>query len=195
MKFNEIGNKIWIVGPPGAGKSTLARYISGILNIPHYELDSFFWSENWTKANNIDFRNNVKQCTEQSRWVIDGQYSHIKDIIINEVDTFIWLDLKFSQALYRVIKRTLSRLITQEELWNGNRENVINALGLIKYTIQVYPEVVDTNKKLLNSIQSKSKQVTIFHIKSKKDLKKFTELIRNTNSLTVQSERISMRNY
>lgn len=42
MKFNEIGNKIWIVGPPGAGKSTLARYISGILNIPHYELDSFF---------------------------------------------------------------------------------------------------------------------------------------------------------
>lgn len=80
-------------------------------------------------------------------------------------------------------------------MWNGNRENVINALGLIKYTIQVYPEVVDTNKKLLNSIQNKSKQVTIFHMKSKKDLKNFTELIRNTNSLTVQSERISMKNY
>lgn len=182
MKFNEIGNKIWIVGSPGVGKSTLARYISEMMKIPHYELDSFFWSKNWTKSNAIDFYNNVKNITENPNWIIDGQYSHLKDLIIEEVDTLIWLDLKFSESLYRVIKRTLFRLVTREELWNENQENMKNALGLIKYTVNVYPDVVTTNKKLLEVIQSEKMNVVVFHIKRKSDLKRFLLLLRKINS-------------
>ncbi len=35
----------------------------------------------------------------------------------------IWLNRPLPVTLYRLLKRTLHRTITREELWNGNRES------------------------------------------------------------------------
>jgi len=41
-------------------------------------------------------------------------------------DTVVWFDLPRSVVMGRVIRRTLRRTITGEELWNGNREPLTN---------------------------------------------------------------------
>ena len=39
--------RIAIIGPPGAGKSTLARDLYGIHNIKIYHLDRILWERGW----------------------------------------------------------------------------------------------------------------------------------------------------
>lgn len=67
---------------------------------------------------------------EQSRWVIDGNYRHLRDLIWPAADTIVWLDLPRAMVMYSLLRRTLRRVITREELWNGNRENWRDALSL-----------------------------------------------------------------
>ncbi len=60
----------------------------------------------------------------QDRWVIDGNYTSLgtRDFVWPRADAFVWLDLPRSVVMRRVVLRTLRRVLTREELWNGNRE-------------------------------------------------------------------------
>ena len=42
-------------------------------------------------------------------------------------DTIVWLDPPFRVLLWRLFLRTNRRILTREELWNGNRERFDNA--------------------------------------------------------------------
>ena len=57
-------------------------------------------------------------------WVIDGNYTSvgIVDLVWARADTVVWLDVSRSEAMRRVIARTIRRVIPREELRNGNRE-------------------------------------------------------------------------
>lgn len=117
------GQKISVVGTSGSGKTTLARQISQILNIPHVELDAINHQPNWTEAPLEIFRQRVEQSLSGDSWVVDGNYSKVRDIVWSRADTVIWLDYPLPIIMKRVVWRTLRRVITQEELWNGNRES------------------------------------------------------------------------
>jgi adenylate kinase family enzyme len=53
---------------------------------------------------------------------MDGNYSMARDIIWHYADTLIWLDFPLPVILYRLLRRSLHRIIYKETLWNGNRE-------------------------------------------------------------------------
>ena len=115
--------RISVVGTSGSGKTTLARQISQRLTIPHIELDAINHQPNWTEATPEVFRQRVEQSLSGNAWVVDGNYSKVRDIVWSRADTVIWLDYPLPLIMKRVLWRTLKRVITQEELWNGNRES------------------------------------------------------------------------
>jgi hypothetical protein len=43
--------------------------------------------------------------------------------VLGRADTVVWLDVPLRVALSRVTGRTIGRIRTGEELWNGNRES------------------------------------------------------------------------
>ena len=55
-------------------------------------------------------------------YVIHGNYNKVKDLTWGNVDTVIWLDYSRVVVMWRVLKRTIGRIITKEELWAGNKE-------------------------------------------------------------------------
>jgi hypothetical protein len=55
-------------------------------------------------------------------WVVDGNYSVVRDVIWERADTVVWFDLPYALVMGRTIRRTLRRVFTSQELWNGNRE-------------------------------------------------------------------------
>jgi adenylate kinase family enzyme len=116
--------RISIVGTTGSGKTTLARQVAQHCQIPHIELDALHWEPNWTPVSDPVFRDRVTEALKGDRWVVDGNYSRVRDIVWSQADTVVFLDYSFSLVMKQLLSRTVRRSLKQEELWNGNHENI-----------------------------------------------------------------------
>ena len=141
LGLSNCGQRISVVGTSGSGKTTLARQISQCLAIPHVELDALHHEPNWTEAPIEVFRKRVEQSLSGNSWVVDGNYSKVRDIVWSRADTVVWLDYPLSVIMERVVRRTFWRVVTQEELWNGNRETwqtTFSRDSIILWVLQTY---------------------------------------------------------
>ena len=103
-------------------KTTLAAQLASALGVHHVELDAIYHQPGWTPLTDEEFRARVEAATEREGWVVDGNYSVVRDTVWGKADTVVWCDLPYVTVMARTIGRTLRRTMTQEELWNGNRE-------------------------------------------------------------------------
>ena len=115
--------RVVVVGTSCSGKSTFARDLARRLETEHVELDALFWLPGWTKPDEDDFRSLVEKQVSGDRWVVDGNYRGVRDIVWARATAVIWLDYPFRLILWRSLKRTISRAVTREEICNGNRES------------------------------------------------------------------------
>jgi adenylate kinase family enzyme len=104
----------------------LAGDLARALGTIHVELDSIYHQPGWTPLSDDEFRTRVIAATEPETWVVDGNYSVIQDITWSRADTVVWFDLSFPTVMTRTIRRTVRRVFTREELWNGNKEPFAN---------------------------------------------------------------------
>jgi adenylate kinase family enzyme len=114
--------RVSVVGNSGSGKTTLAAELSRRLAAPHLELDALFQQADWQPLPEEEFRTRVAAFAAGDRWVVDGNYSSVQDLVWHRADTVVWLDPPRHRVMRRIIWRTLRRAITGAELWNGNRE-------------------------------------------------------------------------
>jgi len=122
-------DRIAVVGNSGTGKTFVARQLAQRLQVPHTELDSIFHQPGWTELDITEFRRRVGVLVAEPRWVIDGNYKQVRDLVWARADTVVWLDLPRTLVLRRVMWRTIRRVFTRQVLWNGNRERLRNALS------------------------------------------------------------------
>lgn len=115
--------RVSVAGTSGSGKSTLARELAGVLNVPCLELDSVFHQPGWAPLPREEFRERVASFVAGDGWVVDGNYSKVRDLVWAKADTVVWLDLPRYLVMRRLIARTVRRVVTRQVLWNGNRES------------------------------------------------------------------------
>jgi len=116
-------SRILVIGTSGSGKTTLAEKLSARLGIKNIELDALFWKENWTQSTTEEFRRKISDSIKEAEgYVLHGNYNKVQDLTWGNVDTVIWLDYSRVIVMWRVIKRTIGRILSKEELWAGNRE-------------------------------------------------------------------------
>ena len=120
--------RISVVGSSGSGKTTVAQAIAKILGRPHLELDGVYHQPDWVPLPDDQFRETVGEFVDQAAWVIDGNYSNdgVLDLVWSHADTVVWVDPPKRTVMQRVIRRTIRRAATRQELWNGNREPLTN---------------------------------------------------------------------
>jgi adenylate kinase family enzyme len=114
--------RISVVGNSGSGKTTLARGVAAALGVPNLELDAVFHQPGWQPLETSEFRRIVSEFTAGPGWVVDGNYSNVRDIVWGRADTVIWVDPPRHRVMRQLLWRTLHRMATRAELWNGNRE-------------------------------------------------------------------------
>lgn len=135
-------NRVSVVGTTGSGKTTFARALAQRIGGAHVELDALFWQPNWVEAPNDVFRERVDLATQAGRWVVDGNYGQVRDIVWGRAQAVVWLDLPLVTVLWRLTRRTFGRAIHREELWNGNREQLRTHLltrdSLFLWVLQTY---------------------------------------------------------
>lgn len=141
MKYSSLPQRICVIGTSGAGKTTLAHQVSLVLNVPHVELDSLYWEPNWRTVPMDIFYSRVEKYLMANRWIVDGNYSSVRNIVWGKADTMIWLDYGFPLVMSRVVRRTFHRIVTQQQVCNGNYETWKKAFSkesIILWALQTY---------------------------------------------------------
>ena len=122
--------RVSVVGSSGSGKSTFAERLAARLGVLLIQLDALNWGPNWTPVEVETFRERVRAATAAEAWVCDGNYSSVRPIVLERADTVVWLDLPLRVCLWRVVRRTVRRSRTREDLWGtGNRETLLKQVG------------------------------------------------------------------
>jgi len=122
--------RISVAGSSGSGKSTLASELAELLDAEHIELDSLYHQSDWTPLADTEFGSRVAGAITADRWVVDGNYGVVRDIVWDAADTIVWIDLPRRVVMGRLVRRTIGRVVSRKELWNGNRESFRDAITL-----------------------------------------------------------------
>jgi adenylate kinase family enzyme len=120
----ELGTRLVVVGTSGSGKTTMAAQLARLLGVDHVELDALQHGPNWEQASEEQLRARAAAATRGDRWVVDGNYSAVREVVWPRATTIVWLDHARHVVMRRVIWRSFARALTRRPLWNDNRERV-----------------------------------------------------------------------
>ncbi len=124
--LDPVPRRVLVGGVTGAGKTTLARRIGEILDLPHTEMDGLYHGAEWVPR--PAFVEDVEAFTSQPAWVTEWQYTAVRGLLVSRADTLVWLDLPPRVTLSRVLRRTLIRRARGTVLWNGNVEPPLHTI-------------------------------------------------------------------
>lgn len=122
--------RIHIIGLSGAGKTTLAQRLAGTASYQHVELDQLYWGADWTPTPEWVFRGRTAQALHGNRWIVDGSYDEVREIVWLRTQVVLWLDYPPALVFWRLGWRTVRNLLTQRKLWeSGNRQTFCAAIS------------------------------------------------------------------
>ena len=145
--------RIILIGCGGAGKSTLARKMGDILNIPVVHLDKLFWKPNWVETSPEEFDALLAQELAKDRWIMDGNFNRTMPERIKRCDTIIYLDFSRVACLLGVVKRVITTYgKVRPDMGEGCPERV--DLDFLKWVWNFNKNKRESYYKMLNEVEN-----------------------------------------
>ena len=175
--------KINVTGTSGSGKSTFSKELSALLDVPYIELDLLFWKKNWQTSSDEELNQKLSNALSHAvnGWVLDGNYSRTQPIKWQHVDIVIFLDYSFIRTFYQSVKRTVSRILSQRELWpnTNNKDTWKKAFfsrdSIIFWMLKTYRK--NRKQYIYNSTNKQYKHIQFVRLTSKKEAQLFLQLM------------------
>ncbi|MFJ1518396.1 AAA family ATPase [Acinetobacter sp. ABJ_C1_1] len=125
--------KICIVGPSGAGKTTIAKKLAKELKIPAHAFDEIYWDLNGTEfvknsEETISF--DIKQITLQDSWIVEGAYDKRLLPLLLECSLILKMDVPLYLRTIRLLQRYLKSVVKGKK----PKETLKNTIELIQFT-------------------------------------------------------------
>lgn len=98
-------DRIAVLGPCGAGKSTLTRALADRLDLPAVHLDAEYWQPGWVEPDRGWFDGHIAALHARPRWVIDGNFTTWLPRRLDRTDVAILLDYPRRVHMWRVLRR------------------------------------------------------------------------------------------
>ena len=97
--------RILIVGPGGAGKSTLARRLGTRTGLPVVHLDQLYWRPGWVEPTPAQWREQLGPVVAAPRWILDGNYGSTVKQRAAAADLVILLDRPRWVTMPNIVRR------------------------------------------------------------------------------------------
>jgi adenylate kinase family enzyme len=112
--------RVLIIGPCGAGKSTLARSLGPKLGLTVYHMDQLNWKPGWVESSKDQIRAKLVAITETNRWLIEGTYGGTLSERLVHADTIVYLDYPIRLCVVRLFRRIWTyRGVTRPDMTEG----------------------------------------------------------------------------
>src|SRR5689334_502635 len=110
--------RVAIIGNAGGGKSVLARFIAGTLDLPLHVIDDLQWGPGWQPAPLSRVSREHDKWIGTGRWVIDGwgTFPMLRERF-EASDTIVFIDLPLWLHLWWAAKRHVKALIGVRQGW------------------------------------------------------------------------------
>ncbi|MCS7484784.1 adenylate kinase [Umezawaea endophytica] len=96
-----------VAGPAGAGKSTLAERLCGLLGVPFTQFESFYHAPGWTVRET--WREDVLAFAARPEWAIEWQGEEVRERLTARTQVLVWLDHPRAMTVGRTLVRTVKR--------------------------------------------------------------------------------------
>ncbi len=116
-------HRVLVYGVTGSGKSAFARDLAGTCGLPWTEADRLAWEPGWIQVPVEEQRRRIGAVCADESWVLDTAYSTWVDLVLERVEVVVALDHPRWVSLGRLVRRTFIRLVTRQEVCNGNVES------------------------------------------------------------------------
>ena len=109
--------KILIIGPVGAGKTTLAKQLSKKYNIKHYEIDSIVHddSEGGRKRSEEEQNKIINQIDQEKDWIIEGTLRKNLYYLLEISEKIVYLDVPKRTRIVRILTRFIKQKLKIEK--------------------------------------------------------------------------------
>jgi adenylate kinase family enzyme len=127
--------RILILGPAAAGKSTLARSMAGKHGLPLLELDTLYWddeSPDYGVKRDPDERDRrLAQIAAREAWVLEGIYYAWTRTALERADRIVFLDAPLWHRQWRILRRFVLRKLGLEP--SHKKDSLRGLLGLMAW--------------------------------------------------------------
>lgn len=122
--------RIMLYGVTGSGKSTGAQLLGAPLGLPVHLVDEEIgWLPGWVMRTVEEQRAITARLVAGERWVMDTAYGSFRDLVLARAQVVVALDYPRRVSFGRLLRRTGSRWVTQEQMCNGNTERLRQILS------------------------------------------------------------------
>ena len=167
--------RIIIIGCGGAGKSTLARKLGEVLDLPVVHLDKLFWKPGWVETSREEFDALLAQELAKDKWIMDGNFNRTMPERIKRCDTIIYLDFSRFACLMGVLKRVITTYgKVRPDMGEGCPERI--DLEILKWVWNFNKNKRESYYKLLNEAEN----VETIVLKNRRAVKLFLKSLKQT---------------
>ncbi len=120
-----LGRRICVYGH--GGKTTLSAALGDHTGLQVIELDAISWLPNWVERDRDELREivleRIHSCPDG--WIVDGNYSQLRQHLLPLSDTVIWLHLPRIAMTLKIVKRTVLNAIRGTKICGDNYESLL----------------------------------------------------------------------
>ncbi len=167
--------RIIIIGCGGAGKSTLARKLGEMLDLPVVHLDKLFWKPGWVETTAEEFDALLAMELVKDHWIMDGNFNRTMPKRIKRCDTIIYLDFSRFACLTGVLKRIITTYgKVRPDMGEGCPERI--DLDFLKWVWNFNKNKRESYYKMLNEVEN----VETIVLKNRRAVKLFLKNLNQT---------------